>query len=73
MDKMNDKEKQFAKDLLMACEEKPYINGEAFKYSDDKQLMYYLEKWDLKGWWESGVSTRTGWFTPEGIEHFKNI
>lgn len=25
-----------------------------------------LVKWDRKGWWESGVSERTGWFTDKG-------
>jgi hypothetical protein len=28
-----------------------------------KRGYYLLEKWDDKGWWEYGVSLRTGWFT----------
>lgn len=29
----------------------------------DKRAHYLLEKWSVKGWWESGVSLRSGWFT----------
>jgi hypothetical protein len=28
-----------------------------------KKGYYYLQKWSDKGWWECGVSLRTGWFT----------
>ena len=28
-----------------------------------KRATRWLEKWELKGWWECGVSLRTGWFT----------
>ena len=31
-----------------------------------KRVHYLLEKWSGKGWWESGVTARTGWFTPDG-------
>jgi hypothetical protein len=68
---MKEKELNFAKTLLKAVENQPYKFGSAIKYSGDKQLMYYLEKWTAKGFWEFGVSLRTGWFTPEGIEHFQ--
>lgn len=70
---MKDKEKQLLKRLLKLCDYKPYKPNKAFKFSDDKQNMHYLEKWTSKGWWEYGVSLRTGWFTPEGIEYFKSI
>lgn len=30
-----------------------------------KKGYYYLRKWDEKGWWDYGVSLRSGWFTPE--------
>ena len=33
-----------------------------------KRAMFILEKWSKKGYWDYGVSTRTGWLTPEGIE-----
>ncbi len=32
-----------------------------------KRVDYLLEKWTQRGWWEYGVSARTGWFTPQGI------
>ncbi len=67
---MKDKEFKFMKLLLEECQYQPYISGIATNFSGDKQLMYYLEKWNSKNWWDYGVSTRTGWFTPEGIEYF---
>lgn len=70
---MKIKEKQFCNELLNRCSFKPYESGKATVFSDDKQLMYYLEKWTKKGWWEYGVSLRTGWFTPEGIEELLKI
>lgn len=70
---MKKKELDFVRLLLKECKYKPYISGKAFEFSGDNQLMYYLDKWTIKNWWEYGVSLRTGWFTPEGIEHFKNI
>lgn len=33
-----------------------------------KQEYRYLSKWTGKGWWEFGVSLRSGWLTPEGKE-----
>lgn len=35
-----------------------------------KQEYYYLEKWTGKGWWEYGVSMRTGWLEKEAYEYF---
>jgi hypothetical protein len=29
----------------------------------DKRAHYLAEKWSNAGWWESGVSLRSGWFT----------
>ncbi len=29
---------------------------------------YVLDKWTRKGWWEYGVSLRTGWLTDAGYE-----
>lgn len=39
----------------------------------DKRSYYILTKWDDKGWWDSGVSLRSGWFTPEGVVAIKEI
>lgn len=39
----------------------------------DKRSYYILTKWDDKGWWDSGVSLRSGWFTPEGVKAIKEI
>lgn len=70
---MKDKEKNFLKLLLHNCGYKPYVPNRAVDFSGDKQLMYYLEKWTNNGYWEYGVSLRTGWFTPEGIKHFTDL
>jgi hypothetical protein len=70
---MREKEKALAALLLEVTEHKPYKAGEAVKYSDDKQCLYYLEKWTKKGWWEYGVTLRSGWFTQEGIKHFEEL
>lgn len=32
------------------------------------RAMYLLEKWSNKGWWNSGISTRSGWMTELGKE-----
>jgi hypothetical protein len=34
----------------------------------EKRADYILEKWERKGWWDSGVTVRTGWLTPQGLE-----
>ncbi len=36
-----------------------------------KRTLYLLDKWTDKGWWEYGVSLRTGWFTELGLEEAK--
>jgi hypothetical protein len=33
-----------------------------------KRCQYLLEKWTSRGWWNYGVSARTGWFEQAGIE-----
>lgn len=30
------------------------------------RAQYLFEKWVKKGWWECGVSARTGWVTEKG-------
>lgn len=30
------------------------------------RVLYVLEKWSGKGWWQYGVSLRCGWLTNEG-------
>lgn len=34
----------------------------------NKKRYSILEKWENKGYWESGVSTRTGYLTEEGFK-----
>lgn len=34
---------------------------------DEKRCLYLLGKWADKGWWEYGVSLRSGWMTPTGL------
>ena len=67
---MKQKEADFIKTLLDKTKGQSNVANMAFDFSDDKQLMYYLDKWTGKNWWEYGVSLRTGWFTPQGIKHF---
>lgn len=31
----------------------------------EKRATFLLDKWSDRGWWDYGVSARTGWFTPE--------
>jgi hypothetical protein len=38
-----------------------------FPESIHKQLGYYLEKWERKGWYEYGVSLDMGWMTSKGV------
>lgn len=38
-----------------------------------KRQYYLLEKWDDKGYWDCGVSVRSGWATDEGKEYFKRV
>jgi len=33
-----------------------------------KRVDYLLQKWTDKGWWNYGVSARSGWLEPAGIE-----
>lgn len=32
-----------------------------------RRAEYLFNKWIDKGWWECGVSARTGWLTPAGL------
>lgn len=38
-----------------------------------KREEYVLAKWERRRWWESGVSSRAGWITDAGREHFKGV
>jgi hypothetical protein len=38
-----------------------------------KRATYLLLKWTEKGWWEYGVSPRSGWFTPLGLSVGKDM
>ena len=35
---------------------------------NEKRAEYLLGKWTDKGWWDYGVSLRTGWLTEKGLE-----
>ena len=35
-----------------------------------KKQYYWLDKWTDKGFWEYGVSLRSGWLTAEGKNEF---
>ena len=39
----------------------------------EKRAAYMLEKWSGKGWWECGVSLRTGWLTEKGLEAARRL
>lgn len=70
---MKQREKTLAEFLLDLCDQ-PYDGGFALDtIGSDKQLHYYLDKWTQKGWWNYGVTARSGWWTPEGIEYFKKL
>lgn len=72
---MKDKEQDFLNRMLERVNHKPCVNITGFDDSeplDANQWYYYLTKWAKKGWFEYGVSARTGWFTPEFIEQYKS-
>lgn len=33
-----------------------------------KRVEYLLDKWSERGWWDYGISARTGWFTRDAPE-----
>ncbi len=37
------------------------------------RVHYLLDKWIDKGWWECGVSARTGWLTEKGLVEAERI
>ena len=70
---MKDREKQLFKDIMKLTSYKPFTSGMATNLvQNDKQLTYYLYKWVRNGWWNYGVTVRSGWFTPEGVQYFMN-
>lgn len=38
-----------------------------------KREAYVLAKWSARGWWESGVSLRSGWLTERGRDHLREV
>ena len=38
-----------------------------------KRHYYILEKWSGKGYWNYGITLRSGWLEPEGFEYLKKI
>ena len=37
----------------------------------EKRVYGLLNKWTDRGWWEFGVTMRSGWFTPEAPAELK--
>jgi len=50
--------------LLTALTDRPSLYSAP--EMNHKRRAYILRKWTERGWWEYGVSLRTGWLTPEG-------
>lgn len=49
-------------------------SGELIKYvGDSKRKHYILCKWDKKGYWDYGVSLRSGWLTDFGFRSLSII
>lgn len=69
---MKQSELQFLQRMLDRVGRKPYESIWGFWETEElhpNQWAYYLRKWADKGWYEYGVSLRSGWFTLEGIEY----
>ena len=74
---MKTQERFFFMFVLGWCEYRQYYsNGLLYKvvknFSQvfaipEKQLWYYVEKWDRKGFWNYGVSLAGGWFEWEEL------
>ncbi len=45
----------------------PWVHKMASVDMIEKRAMAMLDKWDRKGWWEYGVSLRSGWLTAKGL------
>lgn len=39
----------------------------------EKEVLRTLEKWEGRDWWECGIGTLYGWFTPKGLKALFNI
>ena len=56
------------KNLLLLALERGGKSSCLFReLSESKRFNYLAEKWTTKGYWECGVSLRTGWLTEEGV------
>ena len=38
-----------------------------------KRAEYLLKKWSRRGWWNCGVSLRSGWLEAPGLEVARNL
>lgn len=73
---MKPEELDFLRRMIERANSNPYKNIIGFWETEPlptRKWMYYLTKWTRKNWYEFGVSLRTGWFTPEGIEEINKI
>lgn len=42
------------------------VDGAGDMVECSKRGLYILAKWVRRGWWDCGVSLRSGWLTPKG-------
>jgi hypothetical protein len=54
--------------MLLETEDRRVAKMPSGARIDWNQGDYILDKWTRKGWWEYGVSARSGWLTPKGVE-----
>lgn len=68
---MKDDERAFllaldARTISLRARHLTALDGGAGINIPEKRAEYLLEKWSRAGWWDYGVSARTGWLTDAG-------
>ena len=61
---MKTDEKLFAMNILCTIDKR--IPVPIWTYLTKREV-YILDKWSGKGWWDYGVTLRSGWLTEKGI------
>ena len=65
---MKDDEKQYFIQLYNLRNNRELLRALCILYySESKRFRYILEKWSNLGFWESGVTVRSGWFVEDKI------
>ena len=54
-------------------EKNPYESGLPDGVEPTKRVLYILEKWSSRGWWDYGVSIHLGWMTPAGASGLRDL